>query len=99
MDRSKYLQEVFRQLNDEDEHHRFLRWLKILVDHTSASDVIDRGLHTFLLPHDPMTPMMYCLPKIHKDFYNPPGRPIVSGRNSIESLSYLFRKNTKRICD
>ena len=42
----------------------------------------------FLVKVDPVTPYFYMLPKIHKGLTPPPGRPIVSGINSVlEPLS------------
>ncbi|OCT80817.1 hypothetical protein XELAEV_18027629mg [Xenopus laevis] len=38
---------------------------------------IDKNAKDYLTNDFPMTPILYMLPKIHKNFHNPPGRPII----------------------
>ncbi|XP_041417033.1 uncharacterized protein LOC121393210 [Xenopus laevis] len=37
----------------------------------------------FLINRHPITPVLYTLPKVHKNPTNPPGRPIVAGTDSV----------------
>lgn len=39
----------------------------------------------FLIPLAPRTPIIYYIPKVHKNPSQPPGRPIVSGIDSLTS--------------
>ncbi|XP_056376344.1 uncharacterized protein LOC130273474 isoform X2 [Hyla sarda] len=50
--------------------------------HTRATSLLKKLLES-LLPENPTTATLYLLPKIHKQLENPPGRPIVSGNNSL----------------
>lgn len=52
--------------------------------------IITRDLFEFLLPPHTKTPVLYTLPKIHKNSQSPPGHPIVSGRDSIFVPSAQF---------
>lgn len=74
MDKDKYMQESYRQVLDTEIHRQvevnqvdgIKIWLKILIDHAFAIDIIDKDLHKFLLKQDSVTPLVYILPKIHK---------------------------------
>lgn len=44
---------------------------------------MDNDTKKYLIPEHPVTPIIYILPKIHKDPLNPPGCPIVSSTDSI----------------
>lgn len=62
--------EGYRQLNDFEVYNKvevdpkmykkyILKRLKILVDLAYARDIIDKEIHKFLLPSDPVTPLLY----------------------------------------
>lgn len=38
-----------------------------------------------MIPHNPVTPIYYHLPKVHTSTTNPPGRPIIAGIGSLTS--------------
>ena len=84
MNRQSYLDECYRQLNDqlfykrvtedptEDINKRVRFYLKRLL----ADKIIDKETHRYLTPQDPKAGRFYILPKVHKP--GNPGRPIVS---------------------
>ncbi|CAJ0951700.1 unnamed protein product [Ranitomeya imitator] len=54
---------------------------------------IDQNTAKFLSNSNPVIPVFYILPKIHKSLNNPPGRPIVASTDSILSpLSIYLEK-------
>lgn len=60
----------------------------ILVDRALNNNIISNQLWKFIPTSFPVIPTFYSLPKIHKNKMDPPGRPIVSGNESItENLS------------
>lgn len=89
--RNDYMEEAMRQLNDgevyrsldRDPRIEILVKMKELVDKAKAMNVIDSDLACLLIVEHPKTPLLYLLPKIHKTLHKPPGRPIVSGRDSV----------------
>ncbi|XP_053374092.1 uncharacterized protein LOC128546786 [Mercenaria mercenaria] len=95
MNRTDYIAEVNRQLNNTAyykklDHNPVEQFSK---DVTDVLDVICRNVNgdsndTLVVPSDARTPQFYILPKIHKDINSElplgyPGRPIVSGYNSV----------------
>ncbi|CAJ0925968.1 unnamed protein product [Ranitomeya imitator] len=59
----------------------------------SQAGTIDSKMRDFLIKRDPITPIFYILPKIHKRLVKPPGRPIVSLTDSVLSpLSMVLEK-------
>lgn len=97
-DRNAYRQEILGQLGDvttykplpSDPLPDLLRELKSILDHGLNDGIISKNQYDFLLPEFPVTPVLYTLPKVHKSLSNPPGRPIVSGTNSIFQSSAVF---------
>ncbi|CAJ0928078.1 unnamed protein product [Ranitomeya imitator] len=68
-----------------------------MIDEAFYSGTIDSKLAKYLKVEHPLVPILYTLPKIHRDLQRPPGRPIVSGRGSLFNkisffLDRLFRK-------
>ncbi|CAJ0957048.1 unnamed protein product [Ranitomeya imitator] len=54
---------------------------------------IDQNTAKFLSNSNPVIPVFYILPKVHKSLTNPPGRPIVASTDSILSpLSIYLEK-------
>lgn len=98
MDTSTYLQEAYRQLGDTDVYLKlskdpkwdYERELLGIVDRAHHDKLIDDKLRTFLIVLNPITPVLYLLPKIHKTLVDPPGRPIVSGRGSLFNHVSIF---------
>lgn len=96
MDTQYYDQEIYRQLQNQS------FYTKLRGDPTNnfKKEIYD-SLQTFLLRGDvtnkefeflkvdyPITPVIYILPKIHKNLAKPPGRPIIAGMGSlIEKIS------------
>lgn len=51
---------------------------------------IDEDTFNFLNISHPRIPTFYALPKMHKNILPPPGRPIVSGRESLTENASRF---------
>ncbi|XP_071989184.1 uncharacterized protein [Engystomops pustulosus] len=91
MDREAYTKEIYCQLSDQETYEkltsnptsRIKNRLMTLVDIGVQKGLIDNKLAKFLINHDPVVPVLYILPKVHKTLVNPPGRPIVASNNSI----------------
>ncbi|KAJ1159325.1 hypothetical protein NDU88_011992 [Pleurodeles waltl] len=90
-DIDNYKQEILRQLSDQDcykistiDPTKQLS-KEILELTTKGFDLcfISKRELQFLNKKNPCIPVIYTLPKIHKNLTNPPGRPIVSGCGSI----------------
>ncbi|KAJ1219193.1 hypothetical protein NDU88_006764 [Pleurodeles waltl] len=90
-DIGNYKQEILRQLSDQDCYKTSTTdptkqlSKEILELTTKGFDLgfISKKEYQFLNKKDPRIPVIYTLPKTHKNFTNPPGRPIVSGCGSI----------------
>ncbi|XP_073497333.1 uncharacterized protein [Phyllobates terribilis] len=93
MDRTYYISEIHTQLNDRETYlpisqnptSEVANLIKNLVTCHSQMGTIDTKLSQFLVNNDPIMPVFYTLPKIHKNLHKPPGRPIVASTNSILS--------------
>ncbi|CAJ0956826.1 unnamed protein product [Ranitomeya imitator] len=101
MDRADYLEEVFRQLGDATVYrvlphnplNQIVQKIAPIVDFHFQAGTIDSKMRDFLIKRDPITPIFYVLPKIHKRLVKPPGRPIVSLTDSVLSpLSMVLEK-------
>uniref|UniRef100_A0A8C5LZ44 Helix-turn-helix domain-containing protein n=1 Tax=Leptobrachium leishanense TaxID=445787 RepID=A0A8C5LZ44_9ANUR len=98
MDRNDYIAMCMLHLNDKDGYRKlesdptlvFTKGLETLLTLGVQSKLISDDNHKFLLLKYPTIPTLYCLPKIHKSLISPPGRPIISGNNSLtERVSEL----------
>ncbi|CAJ0915856.1 unnamed protein product [Ranitomeya imitator] len=80
MDRSDYLEEVFRQLGDTTVYkviphnplNQLVQKIAPVVDFHFQAGTIDSKMRDFLIKRDPITPIFYVLPKIHKRLVKPP---------------------------
>lgn len=85
MDTSQYRAKALRQLAEElvyrklDGDPRFVFESEIVkvTDEAFENDIIDARLRQYLILKNPVTPILYLLPKIHKSLSEPPGRPII----------------------
>ncbi|CAJ0929680.1 unnamed protein product [Ranitomeya imitator] len=101
MDKIQYIKEIHRQFNDTSVYDRLSRdptseirgKIDTVISKYSDLGIIDTKTSEFLRKSNPITPVFYTLPKIHKDLSNPPGRPIVASTDSILSpLSIYLEK-------
>uniref|UniRef100_A0A8C5WFM7 Reverse transcriptase domain-containing protein n=1 Tax=Leptobrachium leishanense TaxID=445787 RepID=A0A8C5WFM7_9ANUR len=91
MNRDEYVAMCMVHLNDNDGYRKlgcdptqlFTRDLQTLLTQGVQLKLISDDNFKFLLPKYPTIPTLYCLPKTHKSLVSPPGRPIVSGNNSL----------------
>ncbi|CAJ0965859.1 unnamed protein product [Ranitomeya imitator] len=105
MDRTDYLDEVFRQLGDTTVYkvipcnplNQVVQKIAPIVDFHFQTGTIDSKMRDFLIKRDPITPIFYVLPKIHKRLVKPPGRPIVSLTDSI--LTPLVKTTSSFLLD
>lgn len=67
------------------EPYYYKKILVDLVDTGSQLGILDKKEKHFLIPVAPRISIIYYLPKVHKSVTQPPGRPIISGINSVTS--------------
>ena len=99
LERQYYLKEGQKQLSNrkfykklkEDPTTRFSSLIKnIITDIANKGEISDK-CHDYLLASGDRTAIFYMLPKIHKNYTSPPGRPIVSSIDSpTERISHLL---------
>lgn len=90
--KEQYKTEINRQLEDVDTYTKLLgnplnqykKELKKLVHLGVKKEILNKKESQYLIPEMCRTPIIYTVPKLHKNKINPPGRPIVNG---IESLT------------
>ncbi|CAJ0966698.1 unnamed protein product [Ranitomeya imitator] len=93
MDKVKYIQEAYRQLHDtsiytpldRDPTNTIKELIKNTLTKYCEEGILDQKTCEYLTKQNPITPVFYILPKIHKNLDNPPGRPIVASTESILS--------------
>lgn len=91
LDKSKYLEEMHRLLSDRTTYSplacnpttKFKRELQNLINRGYQQGILNKKEKAYLVPSAPRVPVMYYLPKIHKNLTHPPGRPIISGIESV----------------
>ena len=91
MNTHDYTAEVNRQLQNssyykplpKDPTDDISRVIRTTLSEGITFGYIDKKTTEFLTKKYPRTPVFYILPKIHKSLSAPPGRPIVSGNDSL----------------
>ena len=86
MNKHDYKKEVYRQLNcekfyrklDSDTSMLYKEKVRTIIQKMKDLDQISDKTYKYLLEGGNRTSIFYILPKIHKSYQNPPGRPIVS---------------------
>ncbi|XP_073429861.1 uncharacterized protein [Dendrobates tinctorius] len=98
MNKNQYVTEIQRQLSDTNTYRKvhtdptfqIRRKIDQILDKHMQLKTIDAKTRTFLTNQHPITPVLYTLPKIHKNLHNPPGRPIVASTDSILNPLSIF---------
>lgn len=91
LNKADYLTEMNRLLSDITTYTKlannptvkFKKELKSLINEGFSLGILNKKEKTHLLPSAPRIPVIYYLPKVHKSTTNPPGRPIISGIDSV----------------
>lgn len=95
--KEQYLTELNRQLQDGTTYTKLLgnptskykKQLEVIVELGKKKNILNAKESKYLIPETCRIPIIYTIPKIHKNKENPPGRPIV---NSIDSLTSRMGK-------
>lgn len=56
-----------------------------LISFAHQEGILNKKEKDFLLTKNPVMPLFYFLPKVHKNPIKPPGRPIIAGIDSLTS--------------
>lgn len=88
LDKDAIINKINRLLDDRTTYSILPRdptlvYKKALVEMVNALCILDKKEKEFLIPLAPRIPIIYHLPKVHKDPTNLPGRLIVSGIDSV----------------
>uniref|UniRef100_A0A8C5LSF6 Reverse transcriptase domain-containing protein n=1 Tax=Leptobrachium leishanense TaxID=445787 RepID=A0A8C5LSF6_9ANUR len=91
MSREFYMQESLRLLGDRDTYQvlkknptvEFIKELESLLVKGKQDGILREEEFNFLFNNKCKTAIFYFIPKIHKNQQNPPGRPIISGIDSL----------------
>ncbi|XP_041438335.1 uncharacterized protein LOC121402096 [Xenopus laevis] len=98
LDREYYIQEILSQLSnrdtyiqlDKDPTDEITGLISEVLSRYHEQGVVTDSLKDYLTKEFPCIPVLYTLPKIHKNLQSPPGRPIVAGVNSVLSPLSIF---------
>ncbi|XP_053555953.1 tight junction protein ZO-2 [Bombina bombina] len=90
-DYQEYKAEIDRQLADNSTYRAlscdptisYKTQIDSVIEHAARMNWIDSTTKEWLTTDYPVRPILYTLPKIHKQLINPPGRPIVLARGSL----------------
>ncbi|XP_078541431.1 uncharacterized protein LOC144826808 [Lissotriton helveticus] len=94
--RKMYLEEAHKQLNDRDCYRRISlqeamqtrNAIYLKLSAWRSKGLISMDEYKFLKKDYPVMPVIYFIPKVHKNLVQPPGRPIISACNSLlENMS------------
>ncbi|CAH2300258.1 Hypothetical predicted protein, partial [Pelobates cultripes] len=69
----------------ENPQKMFMEEFLELINDGKFRGILNKREYDFICCKHPRTAVFYHLPKIHKSLINPPGRPIISGINSLTS--------------
>lgn len=66
--------------------------LQKLINRANTDGIPNNREKRYLVPDTPVMPVLYWVPKVNKNSSKPPGRPILSGTNSLFSRlgEYLY---------
>lgn len=104
MDTEEYVEMVERLLKNETHYKKLsadptdhiMNIIRIMVDEALSLGCINNSLSNFLKNKYPRVPVIYALPKVHKNIEPIPGRPIISGCSSVlEPLSIFLDQQIK----
>ncbi|CAJ0954911.1 unnamed protein product [Ranitomeya imitator] len=101
MDKNKYVAEITRQLSDDSIYQPLDRdplpgirqKIETILHHYTVRGVVDQKTCEFLQNPNPITPVFYTLPKVHKNLENPPGRPH-SGLHGLCTIPHSERSKS-----
>ena len=93
LSRTYYYEELDNQLNDTNTYIKlrgnptgeYKEELCDLVYRGRQKGILNKKEYKYLVPDTCRVPIIYTIPKIHKDAQKPPGRPIINGIQSINS--------------
>lgn len=88
-----YNSELLGQLNDVNAYiklrgnptREYKRELQDLIQRGAWKNILTKKEEKYLVPETCRVPIIYTVPKVHKDQNNPPGRPIINGIQSINA--------------
>lgn len=89
LDKGDYDAEMQRILSDKRTYKKLTKnptkELKIALQNmvNKAGDILSKKESRYLVPNAPIMPVLYQVPKVQKNAEKPPGRPILSGKNSF----------------
>lgn len=76
--------DTYRLLNTNPSKF-FKNELDLIIKYGTNNNFLSKQEVKYLVPMVSRIPIIYYLPKIHKNSINPPGRPIMSGIESLTS--------------
>lgn len=98
MDTTSYIGEAENQLTDVTVYQKlnsgpiiqFKKEIDQFIEEAYDVGLIDSDIKKVLIKENPRTPILYLVPKVHKNLQSPPGRPIVSSVGSILQLIAVY---------